>query len=168
MTTIWLAIGLALLSFLGYRAIKIWLDTGRRETQPARRVVWALTGALFPDRYWWEARIEQMSAKEKQDLLAHGTGAWGPSSADSLHCPLCGSEVSRAWTLAVGGQPTVARGPIECPACDFRLDACRHYAHFLAGVQQNRTALLGLLALPWAPATADSEPVAQGDDPWLL
>jgi hypothetical protein len=27
----------------------------------------------------------------------------------------------------------VARGPVKCPRCDFRLDACRHCAHFLPG-----------------------------------
>ena len=52
---------------------------------------------------------------------------------DALQCPLCGAPVPHAWTLDEKGRPTVARGPIRCPACDFRLDACRHCAHFLPG-----------------------------------
>jgi len=109
-TTIWLAIELALLSFPGYRAMIVWLGTGQREIQPAHNIVWTLTGALLPDRYWWEARNEQMSAQEKQDLLTRITSAPGPSSAESLHCPLGGTEVPRAWTLAAGGQSAVAPG----------------------------------------------------------
>lgn len=135
-TIIWLVIGLALLGFLGYRAGRVWLDTGRRDLEPARRVGWALAGAIVPDRYWWEARIEQMPAREKEELLAQETGALGLSRADSQRCPLCSAEVPGAWTLEAGDRPVVAPGPVECPNCDFRLDACRHCAHFLPGPGQ--------------------------------
>ena len=142
-TTIWLAVGLVLLGFLGYRAGRVWLDTGGRDLQAARRLGWVLMGAIFPDRYWWEARIEQMSDQEKQDLLARSTSALDLSRADGLHCPLCGAEVPCAWTLAADGRPTVAPGPVECPACDFRLDACRHCAHFSSSTSQGWGSLAG-------------------------
>jgi hypothetical protein len=132
-TTIWLAIGLSLLVFFGYRAGRVWLDTGRRDLQPARRVGWALLGALFPDRYWWEARIEAMSDQEREELLVQGTSDLGLGRADSLRCPLCRAEVRRAWSLDADSRATVGPGPIECPNCDFRLDACRHCVHFLPG-----------------------------------
>jgi hypothetical protein len=135
-TTLWLAIGLALLAFVGYRAGRVWLDTGQRSLDPARRVGWALVGALFPDRYWWAARIEAMTVRQREELLVQETGDLGLSRADNLTCPLCGTEVPRAWALDAGNRPTVAPGPIECPECDFRLDACRHCAHFLPGSPQ--------------------------------
>jgi hypothetical protein len=249
-TTLWLLIGLALLAFFGYRAAGVWLDTGQRKLDPARRVGWALVGALFPDRYWWAARIEAMTIREREELLAQGTSDLGLSRADSLTCPLCSTEVPRAWALDAGHYPTIAPGPIECPECDFRLDACRHCAHFLPGSPQGgsgarwiaedlgsgrcnqyrvsqpveqtttadmarrlkergfeqvrapmpildsflppdscraftperrrlkrgglswpdarRIALLRLLALPAAPATRNTDPLAGGEDPWLL
>jgi hypothetical protein len=57
----------------------------------------------------------------------------GLSRADGLRCPLCRAEVDRAWALTPDGRPTVTPGPVECPRCDFRLDACCHCAHFLPG-----------------------------------
>ena len=103
-TTIWLAIGLLLLVFLGYRAGRVWLDTGQRNLSPARRVGWALAGAVWPDRYWWEARIEAMTVREREELLAWETRDLGLSRADSLRCPLCSSEVPRAWALEADGE----------------------------------------------------------------
>ena len=249
-TTLWLAIGLALLAFFGYRAARVWLDTGERSLDPARRVGWALVGTLFPDRYWWAARIEAMTVREREEVLAQGTSDLGLNRAGSLRCPLCGTEVPRAWALDAGHYPTIAPGPIECPECDFRLDACRHCAHFLPGSPQRitsarwvaddlgsgrcsryrvsqpveqtttadmarrlkergfeqvrapmpivdsflppdscraftperrrlkqsrlswpdarRSALLRLLALPAAPAARNTDPLAEGEDPWLL
>ena len=133
MSYFWIAIGLTAFAFFGYRALRIWLDSGWRGFPIAHRLGWALRGAIVPSRYWWEARIEALSPQEREQLLAREMEALGLSRADSLRCPLCKAEVPRAWALSSAGQPTVARGPVECPGCDFRLDACRHCAHFLPG-----------------------------------
>jgi hypothetical protein len=129
----WLALGLAILSFLACRAGHIWVDAGQRGFDLVRRLGWALLGAVIPSRYWWGVRIETLSPQEQAGLLAREIGALGLSRADSLRCPLCGAEVAHAWALTPDGRPTVAPGPVECPRCDFRLDACRHCAQFLPG-----------------------------------
>lgn len=130
---LWLASMLALLAFLLYRAVRIWLDAGRWGFRSASRLGWAMRGGLVPARYWWGARLEQLPAAERAALLTAETKALGLSGADSLRCPLCGAEIPHAWTLTAEGRPTVAAGPVCCPACDFRLDACRHCVHFLPG-----------------------------------
>jgi hypothetical protein len=132
----YLAVGLAALGFLAYRAGRIWADAGRRGFGLARRLGWALLGVITPSKYWWGARMEALSPHEQADLLARETAALGLSRADSLRCPLCGAEVPHAWALAPDGRPTVAPGPIQCPRCDFRLDSCRHCVHFLPGSPQ--------------------------------
>jgi hypothetical protein len=133
MSYFWIAIGLAALAFFGYRALRIWLDSGRRGFPSAHRLRWALHGAIVPSRYWWEARIDALPPQEREELLSRETEALGLNRADSLRCPLCQAEVPHAWALSSAGQPAVARGPVKCPDCDFRLDACRHCAHFLPG-----------------------------------
>ena len=130
---VWLAAGRAMLGFLAHRSGRIWVDAGRRGFRAARRLEWALVGAVIPSRYWWGARIDALSPQEQDELLARETAALGLRRADGLRCPLCTAEVPRAWALAPDGRPTVAPGPIECPRCDFRLDVCRHCAHFLPG-----------------------------------
>ena len=130
---LWLSVGLAALGFLAYHAGRVWIDAGRRGFGPARRLSWALLGAVVPSRYWWGARVEALSPDERAALLAQETATLGLSRADGLRCPLCAAEIPRAWALTPDGHPTVAPGPIECPRCDFRLDACRHCAHFLPG-----------------------------------
>jgi hypothetical protein len=132
----WLALGLAslgLFSLVVWRAIRVWVDSGRRGLDPARRIGWALMGAVAPSRYWWQARIEALSAQEKANLLARETTVLGLSHADGQRCPLCDSEIPGAWTLTLNGHATVAPGPVACPRCDFRLDSCRHCVHFLPG-----------------------------------
>jgi hypothetical protein len=129
----WLAIGLLALGLMIYRGGRIWIDAGHRGFGLAHRLGWALWGAATPASYWWGARIEAMPPEEQDDLLTHETEMLGLSRVDSLSCPLCDAEVPHAWALTTEGRPTVARGPIECPHCDFRLDACRHCAHFLPG-----------------------------------
>ena len=132
-----LAAGVGALGFLACRAGRVWADAGQRGFSLGRRIGWALLGAVVPSRYWWGARIEALSPQEERaDLLARETEALGLSRADSLRCPLCGAQVPHAWVLASDGRPTVAPGPVECPRCDFRLDACRHCARFLPGSPQ--------------------------------
>ena len=135
---VWLGLGLlAVLGFLGWRGGRVWIDAGRRDLPILRRVGWALRGALAPSDYWWGARVEAMPPAEQAGLLARETAALGLDRADGLPCPLCGTEVPGAWTLADDGRPAIGAGPVQCPACDFRLDACRHCAHFLPGPPQH-------------------------------
>ncbi len=133
----------ATLGIFAWRGARIWIDYGRFATPAGnvptapRRLRWALWGAIVPSRYWWGGRLEVMSPEEQQQLLASETRALGLSRADSERCPLCGAEISRAWTLSRAGRPTVAPGPVHCPACDFRLDSCRHCNHFLPGAPRS-------------------------------
>jgi hypothetical protein len=113
--------------------MRVWVDAGRHCLGPARRIAWALVGAVAPSRYWWRARIEVLSAQEQADLLVRETMALGLSHPDSQRCPLCGSEIRGAWTLTRDGHATLAPRPVACPRCDFRLDSCRHCVHFLPG-----------------------------------
>jgi hypothetical protein len=141
MTLVYLLGGLPLagMGFLTWRAVRIWIDVGRLTSQagsrpgPARRLGWALWGALLPNRYWWGARIEAMPPDARQRLLAREAAALGLSHADAERCPLCGAEIPQAWTLDAEGRVKVAPGPVECPECDFQLDACRHCRYFLPG-----------------------------------
>jgi hypothetical protein len=134
--TIWLALALGAFAFLAYRAGRIWLDAGQHGFSLRRRLGWACFGAIMPSRYWWVARLQALTPHEQADLLVHETESLGLGRADSLRCPLCGAETPHAWTLDHVGRLTVAPGPVKCPQCDFRLDACRHCAHFLPGAPQ--------------------------------
>ena len=185
-------VALAVLSFVVGRGLRTWLDTGRFGWPPARRLAWALGGAVTPTRYWWGARIDALPQAEKEALLGYETRLLWLEQADSLRCPLCRAEIPNAWVLDEAGQVTVAPplalhrppdavahtcprlscatasggqrqgdkrdtcacaqcrcgpasgrappgpegGPVQCPRCDFRLDACRHCAHFLPGAPQ--------------------------------
>jgi hypothetical protein len=127
------ALAVTTLGFLAYRSARVWIDAGRYGFEPVPRLGWALLSAMLPSRYWWGARIEALPAGERDALLAGETAGLGLSRADSLRCPLCGAEVPQAWTLAADGKPVVGPRLVECPECDFRLDACRHCEHFLPG-----------------------------------
>ena len=50
----------------------------------------------------------------------------------NLRCPLCDTEIEDAWTVTPDRR-IEARPNCVCPRCDFRLDACRHCQHFVAG-----------------------------------
>ncbi len=140
---IWL-VPVLILAMWAYRAWLIWQDAHQLGLDPMHRFGWALLGGVFPSRYWWGIRIAALPQHDRTDLLARETAALGLGRADSVRCPLCGAEVPHAWMLTSKGAPTVARGPIRCPQCDFRLDACRHCAHFLPGSPQTSgTSLMG-------------------------
>ena len=127
------------LTILGWRGARIWIDYARVAGPPGappawtRRLAWAIWGAIVPSRYWWGARLEVMSSDAQQQLLARETRALGLTRADAERCPLCAAEIPQAWVLDGEGRVTVAPGPVQCPACDFRLDSCRHCRHFLPG-----------------------------------
>jgi hypothetical protein len=137
MAAIWLVPALLAGAFFLYRGAHCWVDAGRRSFPPPERLRWALVGAVAPARYWWRARIEAMPEQERRSLLNSETVELGLEKADSLRCPLCGAEVPSAWALDAARQAAVAPGPVKCPSCDFRLDACRHCAHFLPGAPRS-------------------------------
>lgn len=147
---VWLAVALAVLAFFACRAARIWIDARHLGFAWAPRLGWSLRGALVSHLYWWGARIDALPPVEQARLLDSETAAMGLSRADSQRCPLCGAEIPRAWALANSGQPAIAPGPIECPGCDFRLDACRHCAHFLPGSPG------GWASQPWSVADMTS------------
>jgi hypothetical protein len=142
-------VAVPLLVVLGYAlgsGLRTWLDTRRFDWPAARRLRWSIVGAVAPTRYWWGARIDALPPEEKVALLASETRALGLERADSLRCPLCGAEIPGAWTIAgaegakgwdAGSRVTVPSGAVQCPRCDFRLDACRHCVHFLPGAPQS-------------------------------
>jgi len=134
------AIVLLLVAVVGYalgRGLRVWLDAGRFGWPSLQRLRWSLVGGVAPSRYWWGARIDALPPGDRAALLASQTRALGLAHASSLRCPLCANEIPGAWTPGPDGRVTVARDPVQCPRCDFRLDACRHCAHFLAGAPQS-------------------------------
>jgi hypothetical protein len=143
MATVWLAIGLGLLALAACRAGRVWRDASQWTVAPGSRTRWTLQGMLFPERYWWGVRLEAMSSRQRAELLAAETAALNLSQADAARCPLCQAEIPRAWTVttttkAKGSLPSarITPGPVQCPSCDFRLDACRHCARFSPGAPQ--------------------------------
>ena len=146
----WLVLGFGLLGLFAYRAGSVWQDTGKRRFGLKRRFGWALFGSIAPARYWWGARLEALSTQERDALLVRETKTLGLSRADGVRCPLCTVEISHAWTLTCAGRPTVSPGPVECPACDFRLDACRHCIHFLPA------SIGGIGTSPWLASDVTS------------
>jgi hypothetical protein len=119
-------IALAVVALLTSRAARIWVDSRKLGWPRPRRLGWALLGTVSPSSYWWDARVQALEGEAQEALL-------DDEQPDALECPLCGAQVPHAWTVDAEGRVTVAPGPIECPECDFRLDACRHCAHFLPG-----------------------------------
>ena len=132
-----LAVGLSGLIYFAYRGSRLWLDAAQRDLEPLPRLGWSLWGVITPGHFWWPARIQSMSRLEQAALVAHETAARSGRRPSSLPCPLCGAEVSGAWTLDAEGQAQIAPGPVACPECDFRLDACRHCTEFLPGSPQD-------------------------------
>jgi hypothetical protein len=126
-------VGLAALALLCFLAGRIWQDARQWELGTREAMGQALAGAFLPNRYWWGARLEVMPPQAQSELLLRETRKLGLGRADSLCCPLCGAEIPHAWAFTAGGRVAVAAGPVECPACDFRLDACRHCDHFMPG-----------------------------------
>ncbi len=90
----------------------------------------ALSAVLRPLAYWCQKRFQLLPAEERARLRAREAERLGLQQVDSLCCPLCGAEIQRAWVLNGSGRLAIRRGPLACPECDFRLDACRHCAHF--------------------------------------
>jgi hypothetical protein len=130
---LWVLVLVLVSGYLLLRAGRIWRDASRLGFSPADRLHLALKGTVRSSSAWWAARLAALPRREQDLLLARETDRLGLSRADALRCPLCDSEIPRAWTVSSDGEPAVAHGPVDCPSCDFRLDACRHCSHFLPG-----------------------------------
>ena len=94
----------------------------------------ALSAALRPLSYWYDERLRLLPSEERARLRARHAERLGLQQISNLHCPLCGTEIQRVWVLGGSGRLAVRKGPVVCPACDFRLDSCRHCAHFKQGI----------------------------------
>lgn len=83
----------------------------------------------------WLAERLGVTADERAAWARAEAARRGLASLADLRCPLCGSEIRRAWTVTPDGRLNARRGSL-CPTCDFRLDSCRHCRHFLPGSGQ--------------------------------
>jgi len=91
---------------------------------------WAMTALVYPAWYWWQARLERLSASEANHLLQSAAQVHRLASVVNVRCPLCDAEIVNV--LAVTASGALAIRPLaHCPRCDFRLDACRHCQHFI-------------------------------------
>jgi hypothetical protein len=85
---------------------------------------------VVADRYWWGARLDRLSVPEGRELLIDLAREHNLLNVISLRCPLCETEIKNALAVADNGQLYIRRHT-ACSHCDFRVDACRHCAHFL-------------------------------------
>lgn len=92
----------------------------------------AFSALLRPHIYWYQERLHYLSPMARSRLQDQETQRLGLQRVDHMRCPLCGAEIAQAWALDSVGRLTVRRRPVSCPQCDFRLDSCRHCAHFKA------------------------------------
>lgn len=92
----------------------------------------AFSALLHPHVYWYQERLHYLSPMARSRLQDQETQRLGLQRVDHMRCPLCGAEIAQAWALDSAGRLTLRRRPVSCPQCDFRLDSCRHCAHFKA------------------------------------
>jgi hypothetical protein len=121
--------GLGLLVWRGFVATQVGLDARRRGFEPNDMIRWALVAVVAADRYWWGARLDRMPVPEARELLAETARAHGLLSVVNVRCPLCDYEIANALAVAASGELYIRR-QATCAHCDFRVDACRHCAHF--------------------------------------
>jgi hypothetical protein len=124
-----IAVGLGLLAWRGISAAQVAMDAHRRGFRPIENIGWASTAVFAADRYWWGARLDRLATPEARELLEETAQAHGLLSVVNVRCPLCDSEIKNA--LAVADGELYVRRQAACQHCDFRVDACRHCAHFL-------------------------------------
>jgi len=123
-------IALSLIAWRGISAVQVGLDARRRGFAPSEIVRWALVSVVDADRYWWGARLDRLAALEARELLAAAAQTLRLLTVVNVRCPLCDHEIKNALSVADDGELYVRR-QATCPHCDFRVDACRHCAHFL-------------------------------------
>lgn len=108
----------------------VWRDARALSVPPRARWSLVLEGVTRPWRYWYLTRPRCMSSAARQEWLTAQAQRWGLSHVRAAYCPLCGAKIADAWRVRPDGRLTTAPGPVRCPRCDFRLDACRHCAYF--------------------------------------
>ncbi len=121
-------LGLLALGWLAATALPVYLHA-RRRAGPQEAARWALRALAYPRRYWWGERLLLLSEGEWERVLQRELARLRLSAPDGVHCPLCGREMPHVLEAGPGGEVRVRR-PAECAVCGFRLDACRHCAHF--------------------------------------
>jgi hypothetical protein len=122
--------GAGLLAWRGVLAAQMVVDARRRGFRPGEMLRWVLWAVVDADRYWWGARLDRLSAPEARELLVETARAHDLLNVTNLRCPLCSHEIKNALSVAADGELYVRR-KAACAHCDFRVDACRHCAHFL-------------------------------------
>ena len=123
-------IAVSLLAWRGVIAVQVAWDAHRRSFKPIEIGRWALVAVIDADRYWWDARLDRLAAPEARELLITAAQAHRLLSVINLRCPLCDTEIKNVFAVADNGELYVRR-QAACTHCDFRVDACRHCAHFL-------------------------------------
>jgi hypothetical protein len=118
-----------LLLWRGFVAAQVGLDARRRGFKPIEIIRWALIAVIADDRYWWGPRLDRLAVSEARELLAAMAQAHHLLSVVDVRCPLCDHEIKNALSVAANGELYIRR-KAACPHCDFRVDACRHCAHF--------------------------------------
>ncbi len=119
-----------MLAWRGVIAAQVVLDARRRGCELIAIGRWALTAMVDADRYWWGARLDRLAAPEARELLVEAARAHNLLTVTSVRCPLCDAEIKNALAVADDGDLYVRR-QAACAHCDFRVDACRHCAHFI-------------------------------------
>jgi hypothetical protein len=126
-------IALGWLAWRGAIAAQVAIDARRRGFTSGEIVRWALIAVIDTDRYWWGARLDRLSVAEARELLVEMTKAHHLLSVTNVRCPLCDDEIKNVLSVADDSDLYVRRQS-ACAHCDFRVDACRHCAHFLPAV----------------------------------
>jgi hypothetical protein len=125
---IWLG-GVSVLLWRGVNSAQVAADARRRGFATGEVIRWALIACVAEDRYWWGARLDRLPVPNARELLIDLTRAHNLLSITNVRCPLCDTEIKNALAVADNGELYVRRNA-ACPHCDFRVDACRHCAHF--------------------------------------
>jgi len=124
-----ITLGLGLLAWRGSVAARVGLDARRRGFRPIEIAGWTLLAMVDAHRYWWDPRLDRLAVPEARELLSIMAHAHGLLSVVDVRCPLCDHEIRNALSVAADGELYVRR-QAACAHCDFRVDACRHCAHF--------------------------------------
>ena len=130
MEALFLVAGACLLAWRGIIAAQVALDARRRGFKPVEIGRWALSAVVDAGRYWWGARLDRLAAPEARELLAETARAHNLLNVANVRCPLCDAELDKALAVGTAGDLYV-RAKVKCKHCDFRVDACRHCAHFI-------------------------------------
>ena len=144
MTVFWVLLALAALWAI-LMGVWIWQDARRLALSGRETTRLVLFGIIDPLRYWYYERPSRLSEDEREAWIHSLAERLSLSDIRAARCPLCESEIPNAWTVDERGRLSTLPGPIQCPGCDFRLDACRHCRYFQpAGAQRTEPFSMGL------------------------